>query len=631
MKDVPSSGTTGFFQSPPQLRNQFEDDFVLRNVFECMRLALFEDTHYHTNAIPVYIPHDTPACISISSELHSFGQTVVQPHIFQLIADAERHPPTVSTHTTFGVPRTVLHTSHGWQELQRIGIREGIVAIPYEAAHSYFSRMHQFLKYHLWSGSCAVVTCPSAMADGAARLLAKHTGNSEPSRDVLSEAFRRLICRDPSQAWTSGQWMTERSGGSDVRGTETIAKPADFQHGMDAYGISLGSWSVSGFKWFSSATDSQMSILLAQSPGGLSAFYAPMRRMTSDGSSEFNGVSIQRMKPKLGTRALPTAELVLHDMRAYLLGKEGEGVREISTILTITRIHTAMSAVGFWGRGLAIARSYARVRKVEGKLLKDNPAHMSALAVNTVAYAAHMHLVFFAVMLLGIIEQPKAFEADSEAMGARIGVWSVEQANTLLRLLTPVAKAQCSQEAITGLQRCMESLGGIGYLEDEQEFNVARLLRDAGVLSIWEGTTDVMAADVQRVMKGKNGLATLKVFKAWIDERQGHWEHEWQAAKKYHHEALVAFQACLQTDTTDLKVIGRAILETLAWLIAGVLLVESARTTRSPSATEIASRWNSHHPQSLATLTRPPRLPEIVAANYAIVFPTEAAGYSARL
>ncbi|KXL46314.1 hypothetical protein M433DRAFT_67568 [Acidomyces richmondensis BFW] len=611
---MPSSGTAGFFQPPPQLRNQFEDDFILRNIFD------------------FYIPHDSPAYKSISNELQSFGHAVIQPHIFQLIADAEKHPPTVSTHSTFGVPRTVLHTSHGWQELQRIGIREGIVAIPYEAANSYFSRIHQFLKYHLWSGSCAVVTCPSAMADGAARLLARHIGEGLPDRDVLSEAFRRLICRDPIHAWTSGQWMTERSGGSDVRGTETVAKPTRIQDGKDANGVSLGPWSVSGFKWFSSATDSQMSILLARSPGGLSAFYAPMRRTASDGSSEFNGVSIQRLKPKLGTKALPTAELVLDNMRAYLIGKEGEGIREISTILTITRIHTAMSAVGFWGRGLAIARAYACVRKVEGKLLKDNPAHMSALAVNTIAYAAHMHLVFFAVMLLGITEQAHRFETDSRAMKIRIGIWRVEQANALLRILTPVAKAQCSQEAIVGLQRCMESLGGIGYLEDEQEFNIARLLRDAGVLSIWEGTTDVMSADIQRVIKGKEGFSTLKILEAWVLERQGRWDQEWHAAKQSHHEALEGIKACWQKDANNLKVIGRKLLETLAWLVAGVLLIENARMTRSSAAREIACRWSSNHrPHNLDTLIRSPCLSDVVAANSAIVFPTGTSDRSAKI
>src|SRR5699024_2962106 len=135
---------------------------------------------------------------------------------------------------------------------------------------------------------------------------------------------------------------------------------------VDAGGQPLGPWSIDGFKWFSSATDSQMSVLLAKMPDGrLSAFYAPMRQQqtTSSSDTELNGIQIQRLKQKLGTRSLPTAELVLSNMRAYLIGAPGYGVREISTILNITRVHNAVSAVGFWGRGLAVSRAFARVRK----------------------------------------------------------------------------------------------------------------------------------------------------------------------------------------------------------------------------------------------------------------------------
>src|SRR5947207_16010165 len=100
-----------------------------------------------------------------------------------------------------------------------------------------------------------------------------------------------------------------------------------------------------------------------------------------------------------------------------------------------------------------------------------------------------MHLGFFTVVLLGISEHPTALDEMKSKEEESHFVKDVDQANALLRLLTPVAKAQCSKAAIKGLQECMESLGGIGYLEDEQEFNIARLFRDTNVMSIWEGTT----------------------------------------------------------------------------------------------------------------------------------------------
>jgi len=113
-----------------------------------------------------------------------------------------------------------------------------------------------------------------------------------------------------------------------------------------------------------------MAVLLARTTSGkLSAFYAPMRRTVprsaeTETQTELNGVRIQRLKEKLGTRAVPTAELELQGMRGYLLGAESEGVKEIATVLNITRVHNAVTAMGLWGRGLVISRAFARVRSV---------------------------------------------------------------------------------------------------------------------------------------------------------------------------------------------------------------------------------------------------------------------------
>src|ERR1700761_8520793 len=151
--------------------------------------------------------------------------------------------------------------------------------------------------------------------------------------------------------------MTERQGGSDVSQTETLARFESSSQlpstGSD--GSPLGSWLCNGFKWFSSATDCQMMVFLARTPKGISTFMAPMRRTTSsEGETELNGVQIQRLKSKLGTRALPTAALVLQDVRAHLVGVEGAGVKEIATVLNVARVHNAVTAIGLWGRGLSI-------------------------------------------------------------------------------------------------------------------------------------------------------------------------------------------------------------------------------------------------------------------------------------
>lgn len=219
-----------------------------------------------------------------------------------------------------------------------------IVAMAYDDKYGEYSRVVQFIKYHLWSASSAYVICPSAMQDGAAAVLkdqlAKETYDTQ-ARDVLQDAFARLTTRDPAIGWTSGQWMTERAGGSNVSGTETIATFIGPTEARSADGLLLGPWRIDGFKWFSSATDCSMAILLAKTSKGLSCFFAPTRRLPKHGREETNGILIQRLKSKMGTRALPTAELELEGMRAYLLGEEGKGVKVISSMLNITRVHNA--------------------------------------------------------------------------------------------------------------------------------------------------------------------------------------------------------------------------------------------------------------------------------------------------
>jgi alkylation response protein AidB-like acyl-CoA dehydrogenase len=289
------------------------------------------------------------------------------------------------------------------------------------------------------------------MQDGAASLLRRHLSVPEQSssltpvaRSVLKEALDRLTSRDEN-AWTSGQWMTERIGGSDVSGTETLAtfSPARPDGSFEATqldGSPLGPWIIDGFKWFSSATDSQMTIAMAQTPKGLSAFYIPMRRTTPSGGSELNGISISRLKNKLGTKAVPTAELEIKGARAYLLGEEGNGIREISTLLNITRVHNSVTSVGLLGRGLAIAKAFASVREMVGKgnkrTLKNIPLHVRTLADITVEYRTQMLLTYFTVYCLGVSDQGLAATSSQATIASeRLRPQTAEDLQLLLRYI----------------------------------------------------------------------------------------------------------------------------------------------------------------------------------------------------
>lgn len=486
-----SSSTAGFFQSPPNVLNQYHDDAALRRA---MRLFLPKRVNQ-----------------AVSDDLVAFGDRVLNRETLALVLDAERNLPYVKSWDTWGKRRDELITSKGWQELQRLGIEEGIIAIPYENAYEEYSRVYWCAKYAIWCGSSAWVNCPSLMVDGVASLFRTKLSSKSlgTERAIIQDAYERLISRDSKEAWTTGQWMTERQGGSDVSMTETLATYSpDSRRGYDAHGNELGPWRLDGFKWFSSATDANMMVFLARTKKGISLFYAPMRKMleTKDvlgHETELNGVYIQRLKNKLGTKALPTAELELKNVRGYLVGEEGRGTKEIAMVLNVARIHNGLTAIGLWGRGLCIVRAFVRVRVVGRRPLWVRTGFMRTVARMHIEYRANVLFNFFISALLGCVEQEQIAALQGKTShglrktGQLPGVKTATTAGWLLRVLTPALKGHCSKTAISGLQECMESMGGVGYLEnDDMQFNIARLYRDANVLPIWEGTTDVSESSI---------------------------------------------------------------------------------------------------------------------------------------
>ena len=276
--------------------------------------------------------------------------------------------------------------------------------------------------------------------------------------------------------WTAGQWMTERRGGSDVSGIETVAQPEG------------GRFRLYGEKWFTSATTSEIALTLARLEGSreLSLFLVRLR----DGEGRLRQIRIDRLKDKLGTRALPTAEIVLEGTPADLIGGEGNGVRKIATVLNITRLYNACCAAGFMRRGLALARDYATRRRAFGRALSEQPLHVETLARLQVDFEASFHLVFFAVRLLG-----------KDETGA-----ATEQERKLLRLLTPLAKLFTAKQAVAVVSEILECFGGAGYVEDT---GLPVLLRDSQVLTIWEGTTNVLSLDLLRVFRRDDPLEAL--------------------------------------------------------------------------------------------------------------------------
>ncbi len=444
-----------FVQAPPQLADSWLDDALLRSW-----IARTVDPEVRR---------------AIEPELAEMG-ALAGGRLAELAARHRCDEPEYVPFDAWGRRTDEVRVNAAWREYARIAAERGLVALGYERTHGRFSRVHQFALVHLFHPSSQFYTCPLAMSDGAARTLERLGQSLGATRE---RALAHLTSRDPARAWTSGQWMTERTGGSDVGLSETIARC-----GED------GVWRLSGIKWFTSALTSQMALTLARPEGngpggkGLALFYVELR----DADGRLRNIDVLRLKDKLGTRNLPTAELRLDGTPAEPIAALGDGIRNMTHMLNLTRTWNAVCATSSLRRGLALARDYARRRVAFGASLAEKPLHLETLADLAAESEAAFALTFHTIARLGAHEVGEG-DARSEA---------------LLRLLHPIAKLCTGRQAVAGASEVLEAFAGAGYIEDT---GLPELLRDAQVYPIWEGTTNVLALEAVRAVGRVDALA----------------------------------------------------------------------------------------------------------------------------
>jgi putative acyl-CoA dehydrogenase len=535
-----------FVQEEPKLGNQYDDDALLRS--------------YLGWRLPKKVLAD------IEPDLRRLGNRVATD-ILAVAERAEVSPPKHIPYDAWGRRVDRIETSDAWHELDSISATEGIVATAFERAHGVHSRIDQFARLYLFAPSSALYSCPLAMTDGAARFLEVH--GDEATRPV----FAHLTTRDPRQFWTSGQWMTERTGGSDVGSTSTIAR---CETGND--------YRLYGLKWFTSATTSQVAMTLARIEGappggaGLSVFLITLR----DREGMLRNILVDRLKDKLGTRALPTAELTLEGTPAQLVGGAGEGIRKIATLFNVTRVYNAVAAVAGMRRAVALATDYARRRFAFGKPLIHQPLHVETLAEMQLELRAAFLLAFRVVELLGREECGEATESDLQ----------------LLRFLIPIAKLYTAKQAIAVASETVEAFGGAGYVEDS---GIPRLLRDAQVLSIWEGTTNVLSLDALRAME------RVDAFSVWVSDIRRRLSAVKATALREASERvsrtvqrIEEYAARASRSDKDFQQAGaRAFSYAIARTEAAMLLMEHADAVSEAAAMTAAQRWCARELDSL--------------------------------
>jgi alkylation response protein AidB-like acyl-CoA dehydrogenase len=457
-----------FTQSAPVAGNRFRTDKALR-------------LHLERLLPPEILAEAAPL-------LDQMGQlaTDTLPHL----ADrAELNPPRLIPFDPWGNRIDRIDIDPAWLRLVAIGQELGLVAIPYEGRFGAYGRIVQAGLMQLFDPVSATAACPLAMTDGAAWLLQKHDA-------ALAERYLpRLLARE--NGWTSGQWMTEREGGSDVGRSSTVATPAED-----------GRFRLHGVKWFTSATSADIALALARPEGaepgsrGLSLFLLELRRENGD----WNGIRVRRLKEKMGTRALPTAELELDGALAVPVGGLGRGVAKVASLLNVARLWAGAAAPAGVGHLLALARDYAGKREVFGRRLRDQPSHVAWLADIAARYEGMLAMVMETAAVVGRAEH-----------GGNA---------SLARLMAPLTKLLCARQGISAGSELLESFGGAGYVEDT---GLPRVFRNLHVHAIWEGTTNVLAHDVVRA------LSSGDLGAEWLEDMRRRLSHitvpELQAAR----------------------------------------------------------------------------------------------------
>jgi len=453
-----------------------------------------------------------------------------------------------------------------WEKYAKIATEQGLIWRGYDSPYGELARTDQFLRAYLLDRVTHTYNCPLAMTDGTTRTLLTHG-----SDELKKRALPHLLNRTPGAAWTAGQWMTERTGGSDVGISETKA-------------VNTGDgWKLYGTKWFTSATTSELALTLARPEGnppggrGLALFYVEQR----DSKGQLQGIRVNRLKEKLGTWMLPTAELTLDGVPAVPVAGLDNGVRNITPLLNVTRTWNSVCAVASMRHGIRLAKDYAQHRVAFGSPISKQPLHMDTLAGMQAEFEAAFHLTFTQVRLLGKSDQGTLSENDSKA----------------LRLLFPLVKLSTARMAVANASESLEAFGGAGYVEDT---GLPQLLRDTQVLSIWEGTTNVLSLDGLRAIAKEDALsAYLTLMKQWVDETT---EPE---AQTYAQQALsVAKTAAgwLQAHATDrgsLEAGARRFALTMSRTMALVLMANHASwattTQGTPGASMAAMRRFAAH------------------------------------
>jgi acyl-CoA dehydrogenase len=399
---------------------------------------------------------------------------------------ADRNPPILHPRDRYGREEDWIEYHPAYREMEAIAFGDfQFHAMSHRAgALGYGAPLPAVAKYalqYLFVTAEFGLMCPISVTDTSIHMLRRFA--SPELKDYL---LPRMLSSDPATLWKGTQFMTEQAAGSDVGQVETVARP----HG-DA-------WRLTGDKWFCSHTDAEVALMLARPEGaprgtaGLALFACP--RWRRDGTR--NSYRIARLKDKMGTLSMASGEIRFEGAEAYLVGDVTQGLKQMMHQVNLSRLSHGVRAAAMMRRCLEEALAAARSRRAfGGEVIRHPLMRRQLLKIMVPAEQA------LSVVMLAASTMDRATAGDNSAA-------------TLLRILTPLAKLRACRDNIKVATGAMEARGGNGYIE---EWVNARLVRDAHVGVLWEGTSNINAIDVVRRAVGRSGAD--EVLEAFLRER----------------------------------------------------------------------------------------------------------------
>jgi alkylation response protein AidB-like acyl-CoA dehydrogenase len=386
----------------------------------------------------------------------------------------DRNPPQLEQRDRFGrdIARLVYHPAY--HEMEKIGFEDfQMHSMCHQGdALGWGAPAPQAAKYafqYLFSQSEFGMMCPLSITDATIHILRAYA-----SEELKAYLLPKMMEPKLKDLWKGTQFMTERAGGSDVGTLETVARHEN------------GVWRLYGDKWFASHTDAHIALILARPEGapagikGVGLFALP--RYLPDGSR--NSYRIVRLKDKLGTKSLASCELVLEGAEAYLVGQAGEGIKQMMEQVNMSRLSHGVRAAGMMRRCFNEAMQVARHRNAFGSKIIEHPLLRRQIMKILVPQEQALAMSMLAAAYM-----------DQSRAGSK-------KAQQLIRILTPLVKFRACRDAISATRAAMETRGGNGYIE---EWVNARMVRDAHIGVLWEGTSNINAIDVVRRAASKEG------------------------------------------------------------------------------------------------------------------------------